>query len=212
VAKALFRRNYFLRVDKVEKSGGRQPKKAKTLMRVKVSKDRQFEASAYYIWLYDEPSSRIGTAVCVAGLVALTCYSLWPPIWKANLWHVSVTALIVIFCLLLARILLSGVAWLLGWQFWLLPRLLDETTVSWGESFSPLVFAERNQSDSYLCRGAAVLGIAGLVQFASAELQLGLNAAMVLFVAECYNAGGYYLKRSMAAYGIFKMIRRWWRR
>ena len=57
-----------------------------------------------------------------------------PQVW---MWYLSVTLLVFMVTFLSIRCLLFFFAWILGYEFWVLPRLFDET-LAFAESFVPV--------------------------------------------------------------------------
>lgn len=53
------------------------------------------------------------------------------------MWYLSVTLLVIMVTFLTIRCLLFFFAWIAGYEFWILPRLFDET-LAFAESFTPV--------------------------------------------------------------------------
>lgn len=53
------------------------------------------------------------------------------------MWYLSVTLLVIMVTFLTIRCLLFFFAWIAGYEFWVLPRLFDET-LAFAESFTPV--------------------------------------------------------------------------
>ena len=58
------------------------------------------------------------------------CAQVW-------MWYLSVTLLVIMVTFLTIRCLLFFFAWIAGYEFWVLPRLFDET-LAFAESFTPV--------------------------------------------------------------------------
>ena len=56
---------------------------------------------------------------------------------KVWMWYLSVTLLVVMVTFLTIRCLLFFFAWIAGYEFWVLPRLFDES-LAFAESFTPV--------------------------------------------------------------------------
>lgn len=54
------------------------------------------------------------------------------------MWYLSVTLLVIMVTFLTIRCLLFFFAWIAGYEFWVLPRLFDET-LAFAESFTPVI-------------------------------------------------------------------------
>lgn len=64
--------------------------------------------------------------------------TLWPSLaLQVWMWYLSVTLLVIMVTFLTIRCLLFFFAWIAGYEFWVLPRLFDET-LAFAESFTPV--------------------------------------------------------------------------
>ena len=97
-----------------------------------------WEPRDYYVWDYEGSKgfSNFMTGLLIVGMLVCTCFPIWPHFLKVYLWYLSVTFLIFmsIFCTL--RMLLFMNFWVLGYEFWILPNLFDES-LTFAESFKP---------------------------------------------------------------------------
>ena len=119
---------YFHRSEKVEDKKGY----------FQISKVNVFEESGYYTWMYAGNMlwSNIASGGVVLAILGFTLLPLWPDILKQVAWYIAVTILILMlgFCILRTVIFLAF--WLLGYDFWIFPRLFDES-LSVQDSFKP---------------------------------------------------------------------------
>lgn len=74
------------------------------------------------------------------------------------LWYLSVTLLVVMTVFLFVRFVLFLSVWVCGYEFWLLPRLFDDT-LSFTESFKPGYSWEKVPEGQHWWRGAVVVAL-----------------------------------------------------
>eukprot|EP00543_Licmophora_paradoxa_P014634 CAMPEP_0202458314 /NCGR_PEP_ID=MMETSP1360-20130828/24459_1 /ASSEMBLY_ACC=CAM_ASM_000848 /TAXON_ID=515479 /ORGANISM="Licmophora paradoxa, Strain CCMP2313" /LENGTH=325 /DNA_ID=CAMNT_0049078809 /DNA_START=12 /DNA_END=989 /DNA_ORIENTATION=- len=100
---------------------------------------RDFDEAGYFTWLYegDKTFSHMMTTGLVIGFLFCTCFPIWPTFLKVFVWYMSVSFLLFIFFLVTVRALLFLFVWILGYDFWLLPNLFDES-LGFVESFQPV--------------------------------------------------------------------------
>jgi translocation protein SEC62 len=129
-----------------------------------------FEESGYYTWMYSGNMvwSNIATFLVIALVIICTLMPIWPATAKHVLWYCSVTFLIVIFSLLIMRAVAFVVMWLLGYEFWVFPRLFDES-LSFQDSFVPIYTFEKGTAGQGYYRIGAVLGLIGFVYWACTQ-------------------------------------------
>jgi len=77
------------------------------------------------------------TAALVVGFLFCVCFPIWPHFLRVFVWYLSVTLLLFIFFLITARALAFLFVWIVGYEFWFLPNLFDET-LSFTDSFKPV--------------------------------------------------------------------------
>ena len=116
----------------------------------KVSRVRDFDEAGYFTWIYegDKTNSHLMTAALVMGFLFCTCFPIWPNFLKVFVWYMSVTLLIFIFFLITVRAMAFLMVWILGYDFWFLPNLFDET-LSFVDSFKP-VYSFQKTKDGQL--------------------------------------------------------------
>lgn len=114
---------------------------------------KEFNEKFYYTWMYSGPMmwSNLGTILIIFFVIAFTLLPIWPTIAKKGLWYLSVTFLIFLTCLLTVRLVLFILFWLVGYEFWIFPRLFDET-ISVQDSFKPFISFEKNKSKQNILR------------------------------------------------------------
>jgi translocation protein SEC62 len=111
---------------------------------------RDFDEAGYFTWIYegDKTNSHLMTAALVMGFLFCTCFPIWPNFLKVFVWYMSVTLLIFIFFLITVRAMAFLMVWILGYDFWFLPNLFDET-LSFVDSFKP-VYSFQKTKDGQL--------------------------------------------------------------
>ncbi|CAM9862042.1 unnamed protein product [Ascophyllum nodosum] len=154
VCKALLRHEYFHRSEKVKDMKGAGER------HLEVSRDNRFEKDGYYTWIFlgSQRLSHLFTALIIIGFLIITCFPIWPRILKVWMWYLSVTLLVFMVTFLSIRCLLFFFAWILGYEFWVLPRLFDET-LAFAESFVPVYTFEKGTSGQGIYRIIAVGGV-----------------------------------------------------
>ncbi|CAN0392371.1 unnamed protein product, partial [Discosporangium mesarthrocarpum] len=81
------------------------------------------------------------------------------------MWYLSVTLLVIMFSFLTVRGVLFLFMWIAGYEFWILPRLFDET-LAFAESFTPVLTFEKGSTGQGYYRLVAVAGVVGFVYWA----------------------------------------------
>jgi len=84
------------------------------------------------------------SAVLILGFLFCTCFPIWPTFLKVFVWYMAVTFLLFIFFLIVIRGALFLFVWILGFDFWFLPRVFDET-LGFTDSFKPIYSFERSK-------------------------------------------------------------------
>ena len=104
----------------------------------------------------DKTFSHLMTGLLIGGALFCTCFPIWPNFLKVFVWYMSVTLLIFIFLLVVTRSVIFLFVWIVGYDFWVLPNLFDES-LSFTDSFKPVVSFERSRPGQLLYRmGVAV--------------------------------------------------------
>jgi translocation protein SEC62 len=112
-----------------------------------VSRVRDFDEAGYFTWVYegDKTFSHLMTGALIAGFLFCTCFPIWPNFLKVFVWYMSVTLLLFLFFLITARAVLFLFVWIVGYDFWFLPNLFDES-LSFVDSFKPVYSFEPTKS------------------------------------------------------------------
>ena len=128
VAKLMLKHEYFHRSQKGADKGY-----------LEMSRDQTFDPAGYYTWLYlgSQTLSHLMTALIIIGLLVVTCFPIWPQFLKICMWYLSVTLLIFMLTFLTLRAIIWLAVWVCGYEFWILPRLFDES-LNFCESFVPV--------------------------------------------------------------------------
>ena len=118
-----------------------------------VSRVRDFDESAYFTWIYEgnKKFSHLMTTGLIIGFLCCTCFPIWPNFLKVFVWYMSVSMLIFIFFLITARALLFLFVWVMGYEFWFLPNLFDES-LGFVESFIPVYSCEKTKDGQLMYR------------------------------------------------------------
>lgn len=131
--------------------------------------------------------SNIATALVVAVVIICTLMPIWPAAAKHVLWYCSVTFLIVIFTLLTMRGLSFVFMWLLGYDFWVFPRLFDES-LSFQDSFRPVYTFEKGSPGQGYFRIGTLVVLIGFVYWAYTQPTEfdGYIKAQKVFIEDLY--------------------------
>lgn len=149
VAQKLIKSEYFHRSEKVDGKKGY----------LVYSQKNFFEEGGYYTWMYagNMMWSNLATGAVIAIVIIFTLLPVWPEWAKKILWYISVTFLIITLVLVLIRFCLFVIMWLLGYEFWVFPRLFDES-LSFVDSFKPIYTLEKGSPGQGYYR-LALLGL-----------------------------------------------------
>ena len=104
--------------------------------------------------------SHFATGGVIALVIGFTLLPIWPDAAKKVLWYLSVTFLIATTAFCLIRWLLFLVSWLFGYDFWIFPRLFDES-LSFQDSFKPVYSFDKAAAGQGYYRLAMLVAIAG---------------------------------------------------
>eukprot|EP00935_MAST-01C_sp_MAST-1C-sp1_P001868 g1868.t1 len=121
--------------------------------------NQDWDDKAYYTWIYQgsQTFNHFMTGLLIISFLAVTCFPIWPKWMKVAIWYCSVTILIIFFIISVIRLIVAAIFWIFGVEFWILPRLFDES-ITFAQSFVPLYSYEKVSSeDSWYYRlGLAV--------------------------------------------------------
>jgi translocation protein SEC62 len=81
------------------------------------------------------------TGALVLGFLFCVCFPIWPTFLRVFVWYLSVSLLLFIFFLITIRGFLFLMVWIVGWEFWFLPNLFDES-LGFVDSFKPVISCE----------------------------------------------------------------------
>jgi len=129
-----------------------------------------FEENGYYTWMYAGSMmwSNIATIIVIALVIGFTLLPIWPDIAKKVLWYFSVTFLIFTLSFCLFRFLTFMLFWLIGYEFWIFPRLFDES-LSFQDSFKPIYTFEKGTAGQGYYRIFMVLLLIGFGYWACTQ-------------------------------------------
>jgi translocation protein SEC62 len=104
-----------------------------------VSRTRDFDEAGYFTWIYegDKTMSHLMTTALIVGFLSCVCFPIWPQFLRVFVWYMSVTLLLFIFGLITLRAGSFLFLWMIGFEFWFLPNLFDES-LGFIESFKPV--------------------------------------------------------------------------
>lgn len=112
--------------------------------------------------------SHLATGAVIAVVIGFTLLPIWPDAAKRVLWYFSVTFLIATLAFCLVRLLLFLVLWIFGYEFWVFPRLFDES-LSFQDSFKPIYSFEKASPGQGYYRIALIVATAAFVYWAATQ-------------------------------------------
>lgn len=77
------------------------------------------------------------TTLLIVGFLFCVCFPIWPAFLRLFVWYMSVTFLLFTFGLITLRGFAFLFIWMIGFEFWFLPNLFDES-LGFVDSFSPV--------------------------------------------------------------------------
>jgi translocation protein SEC62 len=123
-----------------------------------ISRERDFDEAAIFTWIYegDKTFSNMMTTLLIAGFLFCVCFPIWPSFLKVFTWYMSVSFLLFIFFLITVRGFAFLMIWILGYDFWFLPNLFDES-LGFVDSFKPVYSFDKTKEGQLMYRiGIAV--------------------------------------------------------
>eukprot|EP00823_Brevimastigomonas_motovehiculus_P005791 TRINITY_DN4376_c0_g1_i1.p1 TRINITY_DN4376_c0_g1~~TRINITY_DN4376_c0_g1_i1.p1 ORF type:complete len:430 (-),score=98.26 TRINITY_DN4376_c0_g1_i1:20-1309(-) len=109
--------------------------------RLKVNPSQSFELEGTFFWRL-EPSRRhlyIQSILLVIFALVICLFKVWPLWMKIALYWISLTCLVALSSILVIRLVLFSVLWSIGFRgVWLFPNLFSDT-MSFVETFTPLI-------------------------------------------------------------------------
>eukprot|EP01039_Chlorochromonas_danica_P001069 gene1068-1159_t len=160
VANALIQANFFHRSEKVTGKKGY----------LRIAQSNVFDEKGYYTWMFagNMMWSNIATFLVIAAVIGFTLLPIWPDAAKKVLWYCSVTFLLGTCSFCLIRALLFVVLWLAGYDFWIFPRLFDES-LSFQDSFKPVYSFERGSTGQGYYRLGLIVAMTAFVYWALSQ-------------------------------------------
>lgn len=154
-----------------------------------MSRNRDFDETAYFTWIYEgnQAFSHMMTGVLIAGFLFCTCFPIWPTFLKVFVWYLSVSLLIFIFFLVTSRGAIFLSVWILGYDFWVLPNLFDES-LGFVESFKPVVSFEKTREGQLQYRIGIAVAVGSFCYWAVTQPSEfdGFKQGQVDFIKDLY--------------------------
>lgn len=162
VGNALLNKGFFHRSEKQDVKKG-----SERILTVSPVSRQTFEEAGVFTWMYQGNMmwTHVMSGALIAVVIGFTLLPIWPDIAKKVLWYISVTVLIAIFLLCLIRFVAFLVMWILGYEFWVFPRLFDET-LSFQDSFKPVWTFEAGPPGQGYYRIGLLVGLVAFVAWA----------------------------------------------
>lgn len=101
VCRTLLAKEYLVQVNKESKND------------LSISRENTFEEDKYFVWVYEGSATKrkIMTSVLIGAFMMCVCFPLWPQVMKMWVWYISVTCLLFMSALVLARSVLFLFTW-----------------------------------------------------------------------------------------------------
>lgn len=112
--------------------------------------------------------ANVATGAVIVVVIGFTLLPIWPEFAKKILWYCSVTFLIATFVFCLVRFVLFLAMWLVGYEFWVFPRLFDES-LSFQDSFKPIYTFEKGTAGQGYYRVGMMVLLGGFVYWACTQ-------------------------------------------
>lgn len=112
--------------------------------------------------------ANVATGAVIAIVIGFTLLPIWPDFAKKILWYCSVTFLISSLAFCLVRFVLFLLLWLVGYEFWVFPRLFDES-LSFQDSFKPIYTFEKGTAGQGYYRVGMMVLLSGFVYWACTQ-------------------------------------------
>jgi translocation protein SEC62 len=135
-----------------------------------ISKRQIFEENGYYTWMFHGSMmwSNVATIAIVVLVILFTLLPIWPALAKRLLWYFAVTFLLISFSFLLLRGIIFVLLWIVGYDFWMFPRLFDES-LGVLDSFKPIYTFEKGATGQGYYRVGLLIILAAFVAWASTQ-------------------------------------------
>ena len=139
-----------------------------------------FEGSSFW--------SNIGTGAIIAIVIACTLLPVWPQFAKVALWYLAVTFLLLMIGFVIIRTTLFVICWIVGYDFWILPRIFDDSLM-FLDTFKPIYSFEKVSPGQGYYRIALTVMLAGIVAWVASQPSEfdGFLAAQKTFVDDLYS-------------------------
>ena len=109
--------------------------------------------------------SNIATFLVIAVVIGFTLLPVWPESAKKVLWYLTCTFLIFMLTFIFLRFVAFLVMWILGYEFWVFPRLFDES-LSFIDSFKPVYTFEKGSPGQGYYRVGLIVAIIAFIYWA----------------------------------------------
>lgn len=122
------------------------------------------------MWLYegDTTWNSFKLVALILGIIALCLFQLWPPFLRVAVWYIAVTLLLVLFLTTVVQLLVYLIAWLAGWEVWILPNLWSDTAMIW-EIFTPVYTVQRSAGSAWYWRLGLAVATVGSVYWVASQ-------------------------------------------
>lgn len=109
--------------------------------------------------------SNIATFLIIAVVIGFTLLPVWPESAKKVLWYLTCTFLIFMLTFIFLRFVAFLFMWILGYEFWVFPRLFDES-LSFIDSFKPVYTFEKGSPGQGYYRIGLIVALVAFVYWA----------------------------------------------
>lgn len=112
--------------------------------------------------------SNIATFAIIAIVIGFTLLPVWPEFAKKILWYFTCTFLIFLVIFILLRLAAFLILWVIGYEFWVFPRLFDES-LSFQDSFKPVYTFEKGAPGQGYYRISLLIALIAFVFWAISQ-------------------------------------------
>lgn len=154
----LQQKRYFHRA---EKNPDKTEVKSRLIFSKKVNAQTAFEPKGRYVWIYEGSKTwrNVYLTCIIVGFFLCCLFPIWPRFVKVGVWYLSVTFLLFMIALIIFRLTVFGIAWICGYDLWVLPNIFDDDATFY-DSFKPLIHKEPSGGHIYGRIGVTIFLVA----------------------------------------------------
>jgi len=154
----LQQKRYFHRA---EKNPDKTESKSRLIFSKKSNAQSTFEPKGRYVMIHEGSKTwrNVYLTCIIVGFFLCCLFPIWPRFVKVGVWYLSVTFLLAMIVLIVFRLTVFGIAWICGYDIWVLPNVFDDDA-SFFDSFKPLIHKEPSGGQIYGRIGVTIFLVA----------------------------------------------------